>query len=133
MEQWQEAALRMPPELQSEIVAAESPMSLWLKIICSFNEAYEEPRNESLIRRVYEYADWCLRQEGGETAPELLPACVAVCFWEHLPTNRAAREDMPRWAPLGDVITNGHFFGRLISEEEFEGLKGLYPSGGSWT
>jgi hypothetical protein len=118
----------MLPELQAEIVGAESPMSLWIDIICSFDEAYEEPRNESLIRRVYEYADWCLYQKGGEIAAEHLPTCVATCFWEHIPTNRAARDDMPRWVSFGDVIVNEHFFGRLITEEEFERLKRLYQS-----
>lgn len=129
MKEWQEVAASTLPELQSEIVAAAFPMDLWLNIISSFDEAYEEPRNESLIRRVYEYADWCLGKGGGETAAEHLPTCVAVCFWEHIPTNRAARDDMPRWVSLQDVVANKHFFGRLIEEEEFEELKGLYLSG----
>ena len=126
MENWQQVALQMFPELRLEIEEAESPMSLWLEIVYNFDIAYERPRNEDFIRRVYEYADWCLQQEGGEDAGEHLPTCVVTCFWEHIPTSKAAREDMPRWFPLDEVIANQHFFKYRLTEEEFEEIKNLY-------
>jgi hypothetical protein len=116
----------MLPELGSEAGEAESPMSLWLEIVYKFDHAYELPRNEDFIKRVYAYADWCLKQEGGRSVPEDLPTCVVTCFWEHIPTCKAAREDMPRWFSFDEVTANEHFFKYLITEEEFEELKRLY-------
>jgi len=125
-DQWREVAQRMLPELQSEIAEAETPMRLWIEIVFHFDAAYEEPRNESLIKRVYGYADWCLEQDIGERAQEHLPTCVVVCFWEHIPTCKAAREDMPRWFPYEEILANEHFFRYLLEDREWEELKELY-------
>lgn len=126
MKEWQHIALQMLPELHSEIESAETPVSLWLEIVFCFDEAYENPRNEDFIRRVYGYADWCLMQPGGETAEEHLPTCVCTCFWEHIPTLKAARDDMPRWFTFEDFMANQHFFKYLLSDREFEDLKRLF-------
>ena len=118
--------MKMLPEIQSEIEDAESPMALWIEIVFYFDEAYEEPKNSDFIRRVYGYADWCLGQDIGETADEHLPTCVVTCFWEHIPTNKAARDDMPRWFSFEDVMANKHFFEYLLTEEEIKELKAVY-------
>jgi hypothetical protein len=96
MNEWQSVARETLPELQSEIMAAKTPMALWTEIVFAFDEAYDEPKNDDFIQRVYRYADWCLERDMGETAAEHLPTCVSICFWEHIPTNEAARRDMPR-------------------------------------
>lgn len=120
--------MKMLPELQSEIEEAGTPMSLWGEIIFYFDEAYEEPRNEDFIYRVYAYADWCLAQDVGQTAEEHLPTCVAICFWEHIPTFEPARNDMSRWISFEDVMLNQNFFKYRLSDEEFDELKGLYSN-----
>ena|SRR5437870_6656644 len=125
-EHWREAAQRMLPEFQSEIAGAETPMGLWTEIIFHFDDAYEEPRNEDLIERIYGYADWCLEHDVGESAADHLPTCVAVCFWEHIPICKAAREDMPRWFSYEDFRANEHFFKYRLETEEWEELKQVY-------
>jgi len=125
-DQWREVALRMLPEFQSDIAEAETPMRLWTELIFHFDEAYEEPKEEDLIRRIYSYADWCLEQDAGESAADHLPTCVAVCFWEHIPTCKAAREDMPRWFSYEELLANEHFFKYELEAEEWEELKQLY-------
>lgn len=126
MKEWRAVAINMLPELQSEAEESESPMGLWVEIVYKFDDAYEVPRNEDLIKRIYAYADWCLKQEGKPTAAEDLPTCVVTCFWEHIPTCKAARDDMPRWFSFDEIIANQHFFKYLITDEEFEELKALY-------
>lgn len=120
--------MKMLPELQSKIKEAETPMALWVQIIFYFDEAYEEPGNEDLIRRIYAYADWCIYQDAGETAEEHLPTCVVVCFWEHIPTFKPARDDIPRWISFDDLMLNEHIFKHSLSDEEFAELKGLYSN-----
>lgn len=118
MEEWRQVATRMFPDLQPEVEAAVSPMGLWTEIIFNFDDAYLEPKNEDFIRRVYEYADWCVRQEGGEDARHHLPTCVCVCFLEHLSTCKAYRDDIPRWFSVEDIEANLYFFKYLLTEEE---------------
>jgi len=126
MQEWQRKALEILPEMQDEILNSENPMQLWIEIVLSFDDAYEEPRNESFIKRVYDYEEWCLKQNEGETAGEHLPTCVATAFWEHIPTNNAARKDMPRWFSLDEVLANQHFFRYHLSDGNFEDLVNLY-------
>jgi len=127
MQEWKSKAIELLPEIKTEILESETPMQLWIEIVLAFDEAYEEPRNESLIKRAYEYQNWCLEQDEGDTASEHLPTCVAIVFWEHIPTNTEARKDMPRWFTLEDVLSNHHFFSYHLSDENFDYLIDLFP------
>jgi len=127
-EDWQLVALQMLPELRSEIETAKTPMSLWCEIVYAFDDAYDDPRNDDFIKRVYSYADWCVLQPAGETAEEHMPTCVAICFWEHVPANKAAREDMPRWVPFEDFVLNQHIFKYSLSDQEIEDLERVYAA-----
>jgi hypothetical protein len=126
MQEWKSKALEILPEIKTEILDSDEPMQLWIEIVYYFDKAYEEPRNESFIKRVYEYQDWCLEQDEGETAAEHLPTCVVTCFWEHIPTNTAARQEMPHWFTLEDVLANQHHFSYHLSDENFKYLIDLY-------
>ncbi len=126
MQEWQLKGLEILPEIKEEILESDNPMQLWIEIVLAFDEAYEEPRNENFIKRVYDFENWCLAQDKGETAGEHLPTCVTTAFWEHIPTNRAAREDMPRWFSLEEVLANQHFFSYHLSAGNFENLVELY-------
>ncbi|MDQ6786847.1 MAG: hypothetical protein M3033_08565 [Acidobacteriota bacterium] len=126
MQEWKRKALEILPEIKDDILESDNPMYLWIMIVLAFDEAYEEPKNESFIKRVYDYEDWCLAQDKGETAGEHLPTCVVTAFWEHIPTNPAAREDMPRWFSLEDVLSNQHFFSYHLTDENFKYLVDSY-------
>jgi hypothetical protein len=126
---WREKADEFFPDLAEELSWTDSPMSLWVALYTEFVIAYEEPRDESLIRRVYEFAEWCMEQEqpGVKDASQHLLTCVAVCFWEPLPTNRLARADMPRWFTYEDIALNRRIFSYFLSDTEFEELLTLFP------
>lgn len=126
MQEWKRKALEILPEIKDDILESDNPMYLWIMVVLAFDEAYEEPRNESFIKRVYDYEEWCLEQDEGETAEEHLPTCVVTAFWEHIPTNQAAREDMPRWFSLEDVLANQHFFSYHLTDENFQDLVDSY-------
>ena len=128
MNEWQSIAIQVLPEMQSEIMHAETPMALWTEIIFAFDEAYEQPKNDDFIKRVYQYADWCLNRDVGEAAEEHLPTCVAICFWEHIPTNEAARRDMPHWFTWEDLMANEHFFKHQLTDDELADLKQVYAA-----
>jgi len=124
MPPWRETALHMLPELTPEIREAENPYFLWFALQDAFKAAYEStPRDESLIRRIYEFSDWCITAPRGETAEDDLPTIVCTCFYEHIPTYPAARDDMPRWISYEEFLGTVHFFRYHLLEEDFLRLR----------
>ena len=124
MPPWKQKAEEMFPELVSRFEEADTPYLLWFELQDAFEQAYEQsPRDESLIRRIYRYSDWCADQPRGQTAEDDLLTCVAVCFYEHIPQHPAAREDMPRWWRAEDLAVGPHVMQYHLSDEEFRELR----------
>jgi hypothetical protein len=114
----------MFPELVLRFEGADTPYLLWFELRDAFEQAYEQkPRNESLIKRIYQFSDWCCDQLRKETAKDDLLTCVAVCFYEHIPQHSLAREDMPRWWKAEDLAGELSIFQYHLSSEEFAELK----------
>ena len=124
MQPWKQKAEEMFPELDSRFEEADTPYLLWFELREAFERAYEQaPRGESLIRRIYQYSDWCVDQPQGQTAEDDLTTCVAVCFYEHIPQHPAAREDMPRWWKPEDLAGERSIFSYHLSAEQFTELR----------
>ena len=131
MERWREKAGEMFPELASRIEAAlqdlDSPYTLWFELREAFEEAYDKTRpDESLIKRIYRYSDWCCEQPRRPTAEDDLLTCVTVSFYEHIPLHPKARDDMPRWWQPEDLeVGPGEpsAFAYHLEAEQFTELK----------
>jgi hypothetical protein len=106
---WQKEALRRFPQYADSIERAETPYTVWIDLNAAFETAYAEG-NESLIRAIYDYAGWCCRQPSAAIAAEDLGACVACCFFEHIPIIPKAIQDMPRWWKREDVVLMKEIF-----------------------
>ncbi len=118
----------MLPELAQEIDDSFDAMMLWTEIAVAFEKAYDEPRDESLIKRVYLFSRWCLEQETDDPAANHLPTCAIVCFYEHLPTRASMRDDMPRWFTRRDVLGMEAVFKYFLDPGEFEKLLEMFPA-----
>ena len=125
---WHFQAQEMLPELTDKIAGADCAMGLWVEIHFAFDTAYNEPRNDDLIRRIYGFANWCMKQPRSNNAQDDLFTCVIVCFYEDIPTNKAARTDMTRWFTLQDVRQNKEVFSYHLSAAEYEDLLALFTS-----
>jgi hypothetical protein len=125
---WKTEAFSRFPELreQFEFAECDTPYSLWSELCDAFDAAYEPPRDESMIKRVYDYADWCCQQPRGQTAEDDLLTCVAVSFYEHIPESPAALADMPRWFTLDDVRTMKETFSYMVGEDGFQKILDVY-------
>jgi hypothetical protein len=126
MPPWRETACELLPELREKISDPEidTPYSLWSELHYAFTRAYDaSPRDESLIGRIYRYADWCASAPRGEGASDDLLTCVCVCFYEHISKHPAAREDMPRWIPYDEFIASEQIFGYHLAHDDFVALK----------
>lgn len=131
MEPWLSKALEMVPELGPNLDYIEdigTPMYLWIELHMLFERAYEEPRNDDLIRRIYEYAGWCFEQDPQPRAAQDLPTCVVVGLYEHIPQLPAARADMPHWFTRQEVLGMRQVFSYHIGESEYERLIREWPS-----
>jgi hypothetical protein len=111
------------PELRKTIESADSVMALWVELSVDFHRAYEQkPPNESLIARIYAYADWCVKAPRDPDAGRDPLSAVAVCFYEHIPTHKNARDDMPRWFRSEDVEFARATFSYSLEPDDFEEL-----------
>lgn len=122
MPAWRREAIKRLPELRKEIAGAETLMGLWIELNLQFKWAYREPRNESLIKRIYSYADWCSQAPATKDAETDPGTAVACAFYEHIPTIPAARDDMPRWFTAEQVLKSRQVFSYFLEEKQFADL-----------
>lgn len=127
MSDWRGKAAELLPELAQELAESGDPMWFWIQVHLAFNNAYQPPQDEDLIRRIYAFADWSLQQDDGKGAMNHLPTCVCVCFYESIPTCPPARADMPRWFTRAEVEESKEIFSYFLSEQEFADLLALFP------
>ena len=124
---WKTEAFNRFPELHERLVDCDTPYLLWFELRDAFHAAYDDsPRDESLIKRVYEYADWCCGQPAGTTAEDDLATCVSVSFYEHIPESPAALADMPRWFSLEDVRQMQGTFTYMVGADGFQKILDVY-------
>ncbi len=96
---WREKASEIIPEMNIHLTQSGNAMSFWIEVWIAFEEAYQFPKNEHLIHRIYHFANWCAAQEqpANIDAGNHLLTCVVVSFYEHIPSCAAARSDIPLW------------------------------------
>lgn len=123
MAKWRAQALSRLPELRQVIASSDSIMALWTELQWAFGQAYKtDPPDESLIARIYTFADWCT-QAPRNSDPEHDPATAAVvAFYEHVPTIPEARQDTPRWFRYSEVVQARDVFSYLIGEQSYQDL-----------
>jgi hypothetical protein len=121
MEDWQLKALSTFPELEYEINRNQGgPLSLWDDLNLTLEKAYQEtPINEDLIRRVYDYAAWCLRQPGGENTENDLASATAVGLIESLPLDARISGDLYRWMSVETFEGCENLFRHHVSQEQY--------------
>jgi hypothetical protein len=76
------------------------PMTFWNEVLFPvFRKAYDDPKDDGLINRIYAFADWSFWQDQeGETNPgKHLCTCCIICFFENLMGFAKGLADMPNW------------------------------------
>ena len=112
--------------INQDLLGQLDEIHLWSQLRDLFDLAYGPPRNEDLIKRIYDYADWCCQQPSGTTAEDDLATCVAVSFYEHIPECQEALQDMPRWFTLDDVRAMRDTFSYMVGEEGYQRILQAY-------
>ncbi len=123
MAKWRAKALEHLPDLRKAIASAEDVFALWSELSYAFERAYQmEPPDESLIGRIFSFADWCLAAPRHPDAAHDPTTAVIVAFYEDIPTFKPARDDMPRWFRYDEVANNRPVFSYHIGDEEYDAL-----------
>lgn len=93
MSAWRRKAIEAFPELRPALAdkgEVFSAYALWFDLLPLAREAHQEA-NDDLLRRIYDFAEWCYRQRGD------LSNAVAVSFYEHLFDERWMRPLVAPW------------------------------------
>ena len=122
MARWRREAIARIPELRETIEQSHEVMFLWTELVIVFEKAYREPRNDDLIRRIYDFAKWCESAPRGPDAGRDPYTAVVVAFYEHIPQTKAARDDICRWFTRSQILEGRAVFARYITPEEYESL-----------
>jgi hypothetical protein len=107
MSAWRREASTRLPELQRIIASqlVDGPMMLWLELNVEFEKLCKlDPPPVDLLRRIWQYCDWCLLHGGDE-----LRTAAALGFCEHL-------IDTPERASL---------LPRIMKQEDYLALRNL--------
>ena len=124
LEYWLKKAAEYLPELEDVITREQplpGPMGLWIDLYFELVKAYDvSPINEDLIRRIYDFAGWCLNQPNTPDAATDVSSAVAVAFFEDLPSNRRIAEDLHRWMSIETFRDLENLFRYHLSDEEYQ-------------
>lgn len=98
MSRWRKEAFDRLPECRKQLQAEKDTTMFFHQLGEALYRAHLS-KNEDLIRRIYEYAIWCLAAPEGKDASDDLPTSITCSFFEHLPTHREVRAEIGRWLP----------------------------------
>jgi len=116
---WRRVAIEKLPEFREIIEAAETIGMLWIDLWLKFEDTYEQPVDQDLARRVYEYAAWCLIESGDQD----IQTTAALYFYEDLPTNEKTRRDMANHLTREEFFGLTEIFKYHLAEGEYEELE----------
>ena len=123
MEYWLTKAIECLPELEDQVTEPQritGPMSLWIEIWFKLVDTYHAiPINDDRIRRIYDFAVWCLDQPSTSDVETDLASAVAVAFIEHIPLEKRVSEDLHRWMSTESLKGFEHLFRYHLSNEEY--------------
>jgi hypothetical protein len=123
LEFWLEKAVEYLPELEDLITREQllpGPTSLWTDLYSELVAAYDvSPINEDRIRRIYDFAVWCLAQPNTADIETDVSSATAVAFIENLPLDQRISKDLHRWMSLGTFQGLESVFRCHLSEEEY--------------
>jgi hypothetical protein len=122
MDEWQEKAFDLFPELRDEIDRYQpyGPTGLWIDLFNKLQRAYdEEPVNDEMIKRIYGFAVWCFEQPSTNSVETDLPSAAAMGLIEDIPLDTRVANDLYRWMSVEAFDGFENLFRYHLSESEY--------------
>jgi hypothetical protein len=121
LEDWRAKALEIFPDLQDLVEEESGPIDLWIELHYRLVRAYDQqPINEDLIGRIYDYAAWCLAQPSTDVAETDPSSAAAVGLIENLPCDQNISNDLYRWMSTETFDGCEALFRYMISDDEYQ-------------
>jgi hypothetical protein len=118
MSLWRREAIQRFPEMHWEIADADSVMYVWNRLFDKLQDAYcKEPRDDSRIAAIYDYALWSLKHRSIEVRTQ-----VVINFFEQLHDDPKVRRDLPQRISQEDFDLLG-FAWEYGTKQKFEDLQ----------
>jgi hypothetical protein len=122
LENWLAKAQNSFPELQGflfEHQFHDTPMALWIDLFDLLQIAYEEqPVNDNLIGRIYDYAAWCFEQPDADSAETNLSSAAAFGLIEDIPLEKRTMDDLYRWMSIESFLGFENLFRYHLDTED---------------
>jgi hypothetical protein len=128
MPDWQAKAIEPFPEFEEHIYDNQlGPSGLWIDLYAALVSAYDEqPINEDLIGRIYDFAGWCFAQPGTKDIETDVSNAAAVGLFENVPLDKRVSEDLYRWISTETFEGCKNLFRYLLSEEEYSAFSSQF-------
>lgn len=126
---WRSKAIEVLPAQQELIAEARTPMALWIELRLAFEDAAKRNEDETL-RRILDYAFWCISPAAGELPTDASTAAVCA-FFEHLPTDRALWPSLREWLSPSQFESVKPTFHYFLSRAEVKELTDAFYGEGS--
>jgi hypothetical protein len=101
-------------------------MSLWIELHLEFENAMKT-NNQGLVRRILEFAAWCISEASGRL-PNDTSTAVACAFYEHLPVRREYWPLFRTWFSHKEFAVLTPVFAYHLSAADLASLKHFYTT-----
>ncbi|MBZ5505315.1 MAG: hypothetical protein LAO78_07500 [Acidobacteriia bacterium] len=122
MEDWLTKARESFPELldkTSQNRDYNSPTDLWIDLFGLLANSYkEQPINDDLIGRIYDYAAWCFAQPQTDDVETDLSSATAVGLIEDIPLDPKISDDLYRWMSVESFLGFENLFRNHLDTED---------------
>jgi hypothetical protein len=130
---WRERAIELFPDIPTiaDLITDVnfSPLTVWNEFYLALLYCYDEqPINDARIRRIYEFAEWCIDQPGTEDTETDVSNAVAVAFIENLPLDDRVWEDLHRWFSLERFNGYANLFRYHLTESQLKGFSARFEN-----
>lgn len=99
MSLWRKKAFEQLPELGTPLQEEDNMYSFLNDLFDSLEKATKDKKDD-LIKRIYDYALWCLEEAPrGKTAEDDIFTAIIVCFFENIPLSPHIYQESYKWIP----------------------------------
>ena len=124
MSAWRREVLSRLPEFRDVIEQADDPMALWVELFIPFEHAFRAGDHD-LMRRVFQYAAWCLDTATDKATDASTAAWCA--FYEDLPGVPGLVDQLPQFLPWERFLRVEAALCESLDEKALARLRSSYP------
>jgi hypothetical protein len=119
MSLWRKEAFERLPEMRTALQEDKSPYHFFHALIDRLERATKDSE-EDLIKRIYDFAVWSLRDAPrGKTSADDIFTVVITSFFEDIPNNKIIRKDIGKRLPHHMLLSLKEAFMYHGTEETF--------------